>query len=341
VGNPEQTALLGRKLNFFMEEKMRRVIVAVFAVGFLAVSCGGGNVKKVQNGVFKSVDSTITVGQAFANDATLKGGAWKAYKNDGRQIVSYTVKFSPQQINAQRNDNKERPNFAVANQIIRARNFFGWDNIFQRLKPFEKEEQQQFQTTFESAYKEVASSTPQLSDYFTGFADYSIYLDPWIMERLDSFSYGSSPKSKDDIISAINDFIEVHNRSAFGYAYTRFFVYTNYDGISEFETALKNTVANYNESYRIAKEKLENAQEEWESKDIDPLVTVNKGSVAFFFVMDQANKDAFNIGGMYFEEDLTLNFYNNKKVTWEQEYTTPNKILEYIYNPKSRGFDFL
>jgi hypothetical protein len=57
--------------------------------------------------------------------------------------------------------------------------------------------------------------------------------------------------------------------------------------------------------------------------------------------MDQANKDAFNIGGMYFEEDLTLNCYNNKKVTWETEYTTPNKILEYIYNPKSRGFDFL
>jgi hypothetical protein len=50
---------------------MKGVIVAVFAVGFLAVSCGGGNIKKVQNGVFADYDNTITVGKAIKNNKYL------------------------------------------------------------------------------------------------------------------------------------------------------------------------------------------------------------------------------------------------------------------------------
>jgi hypothetical protein len=329
---------------------MKRVILTVIAVGFLAVSCGGGggNVNKVQNGVFSSADSTITVGQAFANDARLKGGTWKAYEKDGREIVSYTVKFTPQQINAQRNRDNERPNFAVAHQIFSIKNLGGWEYIFQRLQPFEKEEQQQFKTTFESAYKEAAH-TPEISDFFDYLKDYSTYLDPWILERIDSFSSKYGSLGRDNVLSTVMSFITTYNydsipsnKGNFNYAsYSFKYDSLNYADAPEFETALINSAANYDVQYIIAKEKLENAKKELEGKDIDPLVTVNGGSIAFFFVMDQANKDAFNIGGMYFQEDLTLNFYNNKKVTWELEYTTPNKILEYIYNPKSRGFDFL
>jgi len=324
---------------------MKRVIWAVISIGFLAVSCGGGNVNKVKNGVFPDIDSTITVGQAFANDATLKGGNWKAYKNEGREIISYTVQFKPSQINALRNRDNERPNFAVANQIFSIKNLIGWDYIFERLQPLEKEEQQQFITVFEPAYEKVAFSY-QIEDFFN--EEYSKYFDPWLMEHLDSFSYvhdGTSVE-RDNVIINTFSFIEAYNKFGqnFNSAYLRSFGsgYTvNYSGVPEFETALENTAAKYNELYRIAEEKFETAKKEWESKDIEPLITVNRGSITFFFVMDQANKDAFNIGGMYFEEDLTLNFFNNKKVTWELEYTTPKKILEYIYKPKSRGFDFL
>jgi len=328
---------------------MKRAIWAVIAVGFLAVSCGGGggNINKVKNGVFPDADSTITVGQAFANDATLKGGEWKAYNNEGREIVSYTVKFSPQQINAQRNRDNERPNFAVARQIFTLKNLGGWDYIFQRLQPLEKEEQQQFKVAFDPAY-EKATFTPQLTDFFNARTEYSKYFDPWIMEHLDSFSYVGSGNlvDRDYIIGKTLEFIRHYNEYGqdSDYAYRRSFKSgydINYEGVPEFETALKNTAEKYAEQHRIASEKLEAAKKELESKDIDPLITVNRGSITFFFVMDQANKDAFNIGGMYFEEDLTLNFFNNKKVTWELEYTTPNKILEYIYKPKSRGFDFL
>jgi hypothetical protein len=322
---------------------MKRAIWAVIAIGFLVVSCGGGNVTKVKNGVFPDVDSTITVGQAFANDATLKGGDWKTYKNEGREIVSYTVQFTPSQINAQRNRDKERPNFTVANQIFSIKNIAGWDYVFQRLQPFEKEEQQQFRAVFEPAFTK-ASRAPEERDFFDLY-DYSKYLDPWIMERLDSFSYVKKELlSRDAVIRMVLEFIRRYNGNNFYGAYNAAFKLgydINYDGVPEFETALKNSAANYAEQSRIANEKLEAAIKAWESKDIDPLITVNRGSVTFFFVIDQANKDAFNIAGMYFEEDLTLNCLNNKKVTWQLEYTTPNKILEYIYKPKSRGFDFL
>jgi hypothetical protein len=287
----------------------------------------------VQNGVFTSVDSTITVGQAFANDATLKGGTWKAYEKDGREIVSYTVKFSPQQINAQRYNDKERPNFAVANHIFSLKNSGGWDYVFKRLQPLEKEEQQQFKTTFESAF-EPFRKKPDLE-----FDDYTSYFDPWLIDHLDDFvtNYRNKQQSILTFIGVIIPNYEKLDNSAGWYQYYRDFV--NYGfGSPELETALKNSMANFTE---VVVKDYEARLKEWETTDIKPLVTVNGGSVTFFFIMDQADKDAFNIGGMYFEGDLTLNCFNNKKVTWELEYTTPNKVLEYIYKPNSRGFDFL
>ncbi|MDR2718384.1 MAG: hypothetical protein LBB89_10025 [Treponema sp.] len=77
---------------------MKRVIVAVFVVGFLTVSCGGGNIKKVQNGVFGNYDNTITVGKAIENNKFLKGGKWKAVEMNGRDIVTYTAKLTGTQV---------------------------------------------------------------------------------------------------------------------------------------------------------------------------------------------------------------------------------------------------
>jgi hypothetical protein len=69
-------------------------------VGLLVVSCGGGggNIKKVQNGIFPDYDNTITVGKALENSKFLKGGKWKAVEMGGRNYVTYTVKFTGEQI---------------------------------------------------------------------------------------------------------------------------------------------------------------------------------------------------------------------------------------------------
>ena len=323
---------------------MKKAIWTVIAVGFLAVSCGNGNIKKVQNGVFPDIDSTITVGQAFANDAILKGGEWKAYEKDGREIVSYTVKFSPQQINAQRNRDNEKPNFAVANQIYRVKNIGGWEYIFERLQPLDKEEQQQFKTAFEPAFEPLRRK-PDLESLL---ADYSEFLDPWILRNADNFESMWGKDNLDNVIYKCMQVIDanyenINNDPQKWYNYWYIFGSSdhNYYQNPEFETALRNSMPKYANVRKDAEERLPAAINAWENTDIKPLVTVNGGSITFFFVMDQADKDAFNIGTMYFEEDLTLNCYNNIDVTWELEYTTPKKILEYIYNPNSRGFDFL
>jgi hypothetical protein len=78
------------------EESMKRVIFTVITIGFLMVSCGGGggNIKKVQNGVFNNYDNTITVGKAIENNKILKGGKWKAVEMNGRNYVIYTAKLT-------------------------------------------------------------------------------------------------------------------------------------------------------------------------------------------------------------------------------------------------------
>ena len=79
---------------------MKKVIFAVMVIGFLAVSCGGGggNIKKVQNGVFSNYDNTITVGKALENNSILKGGKWKAIEMEGRDYVTYTVRMTGDQV---------------------------------------------------------------------------------------------------------------------------------------------------------------------------------------------------------------------------------------------------
>jgi hypothetical protein len=72
--------------------KLLGIIALVAVIGFLTTACGGGggNIKKVQNGVFPDYDKTITVGKALENNSILKGGKWEAVEMDGRNYVTYT-----------------------------------------------------------------------------------------------------------------------------------------------------------------------------------------------------------------------------------------------------------
>jgi hypothetical protein len=101
---------------------MKRVILVVIAIGFLTVSCGGGggNIKKVQNGVFSDFDNMITVGKALENNKYLKGGKWKEVEMNGRKYVTYTVKLTGKQVRdflaetKSAFDHKSKPNFWTA-----------------------------------------------------------------------------------------------------------------------------------------------------------------------------------------------------------------------------------
>jgi len=106
---------------------MKRVIWAVIAVGFLVVSCGGGggNIKKVQNGVFSDFDNTITVGKALENNKFLKGGKWKAIEMNGRDYVTYTVKLTRSQAEEFMTailPQKSKPNYGTASSFYRTLN---------------------------------------------------------------------------------------------------------------------------------------------------------------------------------------------------------------------------
>jgi len=116
-----------------MEEYMKRVIWVVIAIGFLVVSCGGGNINKVKNGMFSNYDKTITVGKALENNKILKGGKWKEINMNGRDYVTYTVNLTSSQAEELMTEAlsitsyKNKPNFgkvfAFYNNLIK------WGNV--------------------------------------------------------------------------------------------------------------------------------------------------------------------------------------------------------------------
>lgn len=88
------------------------------ALGLALVGCGGGggNINKVKNGVFSNYDASITVGKALENNSTMKGGKWAAVKMEGRDYVTYTVKFTPSQVKAFTSEDK--PNLENTRQFL-------------------------------------------------------------------------------------------------------------------------------------------------------------------------------------------------------------------------------
>ncbi|MDR2478933.1 MAG: hypothetical protein LBD48_06435 [Treponema sp.] len=75
------------------------VIFLAAAVALVMAGCGGGgNISTVKNGVFEGFDSTITVGKALENNSLLQGGKYAAVEMDGRDYVTYTVKFTAAQV---------------------------------------------------------------------------------------------------------------------------------------------------------------------------------------------------------------------------------------------------
>ncbi len=50
--------------------------ITVLAVSVMFASCGGGAINMVKNGVLQ-YDTSITIGNALANNKYLSGGTWK------------------------------------------------------------------------------------------------------------------------------------------------------------------------------------------------------------------------------------------------------------------------
>jgi hypothetical protein len=155
--------------------------------------------------------------------------------------------------------------------------------------------------------------------------DYSEFLDPWILKNADNFeSYG---KLGSDVVIrscrlVINaNYKNINDDSQKWKEYWYIFGSNGYNYYQnpELETALRNSMLKYANVRKDAEGRLPEAINAWETTDIKPLITVDGGLITFSFIMDQANKSAFNVGGMYFEEDLTLNYFNNglvRKPCW-------------------------
>ena len=167
-------------------KKLLNLVILVLVIGFLTVSCGGGggNIKKVQNGVFSSYDNTITVGKALENNSTLKGGKWEALEMDGRDYVTYTVRLTGEQVQAillksfsSNSFYANKPNYGTAMEFYENALILWFNNVrnatvLARLTSMSAEEVNQARDIFK-AELDSYNESPERSDFF----DYSGILD--------------------------------------------------------------------------------------------------------------------------------------------------------------------
>jgi hypothetical protein len=162
-------------------------------MGFLAASCGGGggNIKKVQNGVFSSYDNTITVGKALENNSILKGGKWGTLEMDGRDYVTYTVRLTGEQVRALLLESfssyymyADKPNYGTATQFYEDSLILWYNNVrnaavLTRLTSMSAEEVSQARDIFKvklDAYNQAQTQLRQPNRYdfinFSGVIDH-------------------------------------------------------------------------------------------------------------------------------------------------------------------------
>jgi len=157
----------------------------------LTASCGGGggNIKKVQNGVFSSYDNTITVGKALENNSTLRGGKWEALEMDGRDYVTYTVRLTGEQVQAILLESSSsvysnKPNYWTATQFYENSLILWFNNVrnaavLTRLTSMSAEEVSQARDIFKGKLDAYADVQRQRSPNRFDFIDFSGVIDSY------------------------------------------------------------------------------------------------------------------------------------------------------------------
>jgi hypothetical protein len=330
------------------------VVIAVLAVGFLAVSCGG-NIKRVQNGVFSDYDNTITIGKALENNSILKGGKWDTVEMNGRDYVRYTVRMSGTQVQELLPKSfppaySSKPHYGSAKEFK-----------FSKITAMADEEIKQVRDIFR-AKLDAYERRPERDDFLSRPYKYQgekmiindDFLDPYLHTIKDQVTrYGDvidfnslssaiivivtwyiDPKNQGsrEALFENGKFTDYEIRRTFSDAFSN----TNYAQDTELIEALNRMRIKYYDLSVKAQAEYENAMAEYEERrrnDIEPLLTIDGYEIVLSFVMNQDDTFTTNMIEVY--TDVTLNCFNNVKVRYNvANSNNAQSILTYIY----RGF---
>jgi len=334
---------------------MKRAILVVISIGFLAVSCGGGggNIKKVQNGVFSNYDNTITVGKALENNNILKGGKWKAVEMNGRNYVTYTASLTDAQIQelllkllANESDYKNKPNYGSATKFYsNLRRWRGAGNaeILAKVTTMSDEEINQAVDIFKAkldAYNQAPKAPRNVTDLYYNTPGIR---DPYLIKvgELDYEERGGifSENIKVLVCGQYNYEelkLEIENGMFTGNAKSYFdgvFGSSKYAKDKDFIDALIRARTKIYDLYFKEKAEYENAKAEYDERqknDIEPMLTIDGYEITISFVMNQDDTFAINMMEIYTE--VTLKCFNNLKVRFNVANSeNTESILSYIY----------
>jgi hypothetical protein len=320
------------------------LLVIVLVVGFMMLSCGG-NINKVKNGVFSGYDNTITIGNALENNDTLKGGEWGTAKMDGRDYVTYTVKYSNEQIQATLQKyikGNSTPNL-VATRYFFQEDLSPWysartDARLSQVTSMSPEEVEQAYNIFIRSI-----SHPQFKDFFDPFEYPEIlkdeYYGPYFMEHIDDLDM-SWPKGwyTNIVAPAASDYFSpdynIQNGMLVGDALERYNrIFSGQRENIELQKEIAATMLRLYSEYGSAQERFKAAEDEYkqiENSDMNPMFTIDSFEIILSFVMNQ--DDTFTINMLESWTELTLNCLDNLKVRFNAEnYRESSNILKIIY----------
>jgi hypothetical protein len=356
-----------------MEKEMKRTILAVLAVlavTLVAVSCGG-NINKVKNGVFSDYDNTITIGKALENNDTLKGGTWKAVKKDGRDFVTYTVKFTQRQIEEFLQETirgyEDKPNHGAAtkffSQVLKTWYNYRADKTLPQITSMSPEEINQVYEIFIAAFDQYNDtlrkhydSNPKIENFFNPFNDWTgtilkdEYYGPYFIAHKDNLTRELDWPSEERyrmIVIDTTGYLRVSSDSIQNgmltgdglERYDRYFGQFGQSGNIELQKEVAATILRLNSEYESAQARLKAAKDEYDQiqlSDLDPMFTIDDYEIILSFVMNQDGTFTTNMIECWTE--LTLNCFDNLKVRFLAERSSnDSNILNLIYE----GHDFL
>ena len=336
---------------------MKRAILAVLAVAFVAASCGGdggGNINKVKNGVFSNYDNTITLGKALENNSTLKGGKWGTVEKEGRNFVTYTVRLTKEQIADLLNKaNTQHKNFWAANTFFE-RCLNGWKSrnaeALARLTSMTAEEVNQAHGIFKAAL-DKRNIAPSSDNYLFQFVEEYKYPDryetfrvlkdeyygPWFLAHEDRSDFRASMTRTSYFNLIQYGFDSSHNKGRLLVQdgmltddllemYQRWFQSESQN--IELQKEIAATMLRLYPEYEKMMEEYETAR----NNDFDPMLTIDGFEIVLSFVMNQDDTFAPNLMETYTE--ITLNCFDNLKVRFMAGGSSNNNaqvILDMIY----------
>jgi len=356
---------------------MKKAIITVITIGILAVSCGGGggNIKKVQNGVFSNYDNTITVGKAIENNRILKGGKWDTLQKDGRDYVIYTVRMTGEQVRALLPESlsstesyRNKPNLGTASSFYGNLAFWTRNTGYAEIQTsMSVEEIRQVHNILE-AYFDSYNQQPNVDNFFdtsgiiesfNAYGPYKMhddFIDPYlqtIMGKVTDLSFRMlgvinsytlneqiSRIVTDDIWQFVNPpSLQIENGRLTGEAgslFRRSFTDTNYADNTDLMDALVRTRTKFFDWFIKSLEEYDKAKAVYQERQRNDIEPlITIDGHEIILSFVMNQDDTFTTNMMESYTEVTLNCFNNLKVRYNAVNT---ENPESILNNIYRGF---